>query len=109
MLVADNFDVRQATLDDGHLNNAIDNSLVWQYSTGVNVTVFNVMTGQCNAKIFEFTEEVATIEGASANQTTIEKVLPLQGLEPGEYTIRMKVTDRLTDSVLTPEATFRVR
>ncbi len=66
-----------------------------------------VRTGD-NQKIFEFTEELATIDGASANQTTVEKVLPLGNLEPGEYTIRMKVTDRLKNEILTPEATFTV-
>ena len=66
-----------------------------------------VRTGD-NTKIFEFTEELASMEGASASQTTIEKVLPLQNLEPGEYTIRMRVTDRLKNEVLTLEASFRV-
>jgi GWxTD domain-containing protein len=66
-----------------------------------------VRTGD-NQMIFEFTEELATIDGASANQTTVEKVLPLGSLEPGEYTIRMTVTDRLKNEILTPEATFTV-
>lgn len=67
-----------------------------------------VVRNGTNESIFEFTEEIASIEGASASQTTIEKVLPLQSLEPGEYTLRMKVTDRNRDETLTPEATFTV-
>jgi len=66
-----------------------------------------IRTGD-NQKIFEFTEDVATIEGASANQTTVEKVLPLQNLEPGQYTIRMRVTDQLKNEIVTPEASFTV-
>ena len=61
-----------------------------------------------NQKVFDFTEELAGIEGASANQITIEKLLPLHDLEPGKYTLKMKVTDRNRDESLTPEATFTV-
>ncbi len=69
---------------------------------------YEVVRTSDNKKIFEFTEDVATIDGASANQTTVEKVLPLQNLEPGEYRLRMKVTDRLNGETLTPETTFKV-
>ncbi len=69
---------------------------------------YEVVRSSDNSKVFEFSEEVASIDGASANQTVIEKVLPLQNLEPGEYTIRMKVTDLLKNESLAPEATFKV-
>ena len=36
-----------------------------------------------NEKIFETTEDVSKIPGASANQVTIEKLLPLKDLAPG--------------------------
>jgi hypothetical protein len=61
-----------------------------------------------NKKIFEFSEEVAKIDSASANQVTVEKVLPLEALEPGEYTLRMKITDRNSQQTLNPSATFTV-
>jgi hypothetical protein len=69
---------------------------------------YEVVRTSDNKQIFEFSEELVSIEGASANQTTVEKVLPLQKLEPGEYQLRMKVTDRLTGESITPEATFKV-
>jgi hypothetical protein len=69
---------------------------------------YEVVRSSDNSKVFEFTEQLASIDGASANQTIIEKVLPLQNLEPGEYTIRMKVTDQIKNETLIPEATFRV-
>ena len=72
------------------------------------VVEYEVVRNGDNQKIFEFTENVASMEGSSANQTVIEKVLPLQNLEPGEYTLRMKVTDRLRNASLNPEATFKV-
>ena len=61
-----------------------------------------------NEKVFEFTEEISKMENASANQVTIEKVLPLKTLEPGKYTIRMKVTDRRRNQTVNPTATFTV-
>ncbi len=61
-----------------------------------------------NEKVFEFTEEISKMENASANQVTIEKVLPLKTLEPGKYTIRMKVTDRKRNQTVNPTATFTV-
>jgi GWxTD domain-containing protein len=69
---------------------------------------YEVVKNGSNNKVFEFAEEVGTIENASATQVTIEKVLPLKNLEPGQYTIRMKVTDRKRNQIVTPTATFTV-
>jgi len=60
-------------------------------------------------KLLEFSEDVNSIKGASAQQVTIEKLLPLSSLEPGQYTLKMKVTDSITKTVLTPSATFTVK
>jgi GWxTD domain-containing protein len=72
------------------------------------VVEYEVVKNGNNQKVFEFAEEVAKIENASANQVTIEKVLPLKNLEPGQYTIRMKVTDRKRNQTVNPTATFTV-
>jgi GWxTD domain-containing protein len=69
---------------------------------------YEVVKNGDNAKIFNFTEDVTGVDGATATQTVIEKILPLQNLEPGEYTLKMKVTDRVRNETLTPEVTFRV-
>jgi GWxTD domain-containing protein len=66
-----------------------------------------VKTGS-NEKIFDFTEEIEKIDGANSQQVTIEKILPLQNMEPGQYMLRMKVTDKLGNQTLTPSATFTV-
>jgi hypothetical protein len=58
-------------------------------------------------KVFEFSEEISTISRA-ASQVVIEKLLPLQSLQPGSYTLRMKVVDRKRNQTLTPSATFTV-
>ncbi len=69
---------------------------------------YEVVRASDNSTVFEFSEEVSAIQGASANQVTIEKLLPLNSLEPGKYLIRMKVTDRKRNQTLTPSATFTV-
>ena len=60
-----------------------------------------------NEKVFEYTEEVNAISGG-ASQVVIEKLLPLQNMEPGQYTLRMKVVDKKRNQTLTPSATFTV-
>ena len=59
------------------------------------------------SKVFEFSEDLAGLEG-SASQMTIEKLLPLQNMEPGQYTLQLKVTDNLKNKTLTQSAQFSV-
>ena len=61
-----------------------------------------------NEKIFDFTEEIAQLPNASASQVTIERLLPLNNLAPGQYTIQLKITDKNRKQVLTPSAQFTV-
>ena len=58
--------------------------------------------------VLTFSEDIGQIPGASASQVTIEKLLPLKNLAPGQYTIRLKVTDKNRNQVLTPSAQFTV-
>ena len=58
-------------------------------------------------KVFEYTENISTVTGG-ASQVVIEKLLPLQGMEPGQYTLHMKVVDKKRNQTLTPTATFTV-
>jgi hypothetical protein len=51
---------------------------------------------------------VAQVPDASASQITIQKLLPLKDLAPGDYTIQLKVTDRKNNQVLTPSAKFTI-
>ena len=61
-----------------------------------------------NEKIFDFSEDVTKIPGASASQITIEKLLPLKDLAPGQYTLHLKITDQKRNQILTPSAQFTV-
>ena len=59
-------------------------------------------------KIYDFTEDVNKIPGATASQVTIQKFLPLKDLTPGQYTLRLKITDDSRNEALTPTAQFTV-
>ncbi len=61
-----------------------------------------------NAKVFEFAEDVKNVPGASPQQVTVEKLLPLKTLDPGQYTLKIKVTDRLRNQTLNQSAVFSV-
>jgi hypothetical protein len=69
---------------------------------------YEVTRDGSNVKVLDFTEDVTSIEGSSANQVTIEKLLPLQSLEPGKYTLRMTATDRTRDRKVTTSGNFTV-
>ena len=69
---------------------------------------YEVVKNGSNEKIFEFTEDIGSLPGASASQVTVEKLLPLQKMTPGQYTLKLKITDRNRNQTLTPTAQFTV-
>jgi hypothetical protein len=69
---------------------------------------YELVKNGTNDKIFEFSEDITKIPGASASSVTIEKLLPLKDLAPGQYTIRIKVTDKNRNQIVTPSAQFTV-
>jgi GWxTD domain-containing protein len=58
--------------------------------------------------LLNFTEDVNSIRGASSRQVVIEKLLPLQSLEPGEYRLSLLVQDDIKNESLAPTATFKI-
>jgi GWxTD domain-containing protein len=61
-----------------------------------------------NERIATMKDELGELPDASGNQVTIEKFLNLNTLSPGQYTIRLKITDKTKNQVLTPSADFTV-
>jgi len=59
--------------------------------------------------VLEYTEDVTQVPGASPQQVTVEKLLSLQSLDPGQYTLTMKVVDKNRNQTLTPTANFTVK
>ena len=57
--------------------------------------------------VFEFSEDVSAIS-SGASQVVVEKLLPLQDLEPGQYTLKMTVNDKRRNQTVTPSAIFSV-
>ena len=70
---------------------------------------YEIMKTGVEKPVLDYTEEISQIPGSSAQQVTVEKLLPLMTLEPGQYTLKMKVTDKNRDQVLTPSANFTVK
>jgi GWxTD domain-containing protein len=70
---------------------------------------YEIMKNGVEKPVLDYTEEINQIPGASAQQVTVEKLLPLMSLEPGKYTLKMKVMDKNRDQVLTPTANFTVK
>jgi len=70
---------------------------------------YEIMKNGVEKPVLDYTEEINQIPGASAQQVTVEKLLPLISLEPGQYTLKMKVMDKNRDQVLTPSANFTVK
>jgi GWxTD domain-containing protein len=69
---------------------------------------YEIVKSGSNEKIIDFTEAVSSIPGASGSQVTIEKLLPLKTLAPGQYELKMKVVDKIRNQTLTPSAKFTV-
>ena len=68
---------------------------------------YEIVKAGSNTNVFEFSEDLGALQGG-ASQIVIEKHLPLQSLEPGQYTLRVKVVDKKRNQTVTPTATFTV-
>jgi GWxTD domain-containing protein len=68
---------------------------------------YEIVKAGSGQKVFEFSEDVTALSGG-ASQVVVEKLLPLQTLEPGQYTLKLKVQDKKRNQTLTPSANFSV-
>jgi len=55
-----------------------------------------------------YSEEIAAILASSARQVTLEKLLPLASLEPGQYSLTLRVIDKKRNQTLTRAVGFTV-
>ena len=68
---------------------------------------YEVVKNDTNEKVLDFSEDLTTLTGG-ASQMIIERRLPLLNFAPGDYTLKIKVTDKKRNETLTPTATFTV-
>ena len=66
---------------------------------------YEVTKAGTNEKVLDFTE---SLQQGSANQVTVEKLLPLEKMQPGQYQLKMHVIDKNRNQTLTPSANFTV-
>ena len=69
---------------------------------------YELVKNGSNEKVLDFTEDLSDRPDASASQMTIEYFYPLNKLAPGQYTLKMKITDKIKNQVITPTAQFTV-
>jgi GWxTD domain-containing protein len=69
---------------------------------------YNVVNKANNQTVMSQTEDLGSIPNASAFLVTVEKKLPLKALPPGNYTLKLKIIDKLKNQTLTPSAAFTV-
>jgi hypothetical protein len=54
------------------------------------------------------TEQVAKLPNAS-QQITLQKTMPLRSLQPGKYTVQIKITDNIKKQTVSPATSFELR
>jgi hypothetical protein len=69
---------------------------------------YQVLKKGSNETIAVLNEDMAELPDASSSQVTVQKFLNLNTLTPGQYTLRLKITDKTKNQVLTPSADFTV-
>ena len=69
---------------------------------------YEIVRKGSNETIASMKEDLATLPDANGTQVTLEKFLNLKGLDPGQYTVKLKITDKTKNQVLTPQADFTV-
>jgi GWxTD domain-containing protein len=73
-------------------------------SATVEYEVVNMVTKKTVVKATETTAQMGNV----GDQLTLEKKLPLAGMEPGTYQITIKVNDNLSQQTISPTARFAV-
>jgi hypothetical protein len=68
---------------------------------------YQILNTDTNKSILD-TQEDSKKLGASSDQLTLEKTLPLASLEPGKYLVKISVNDDVTRQQIAQSAPFTV-
>jgi GWxTD domain-containing protein len=110
-------------IGDSKVRPAVGSSFTKDQKLGVYLQVYNLKPDMSGRKpsatihysllkndqpIFETQENAADLPDASPSQVNIEKLLPLESLEPGKYTMKVTVTDSISSGTVARSAEFTV-
>jgi GWxTD domain-containing protein len=70
---------------------------------------FEIVKAGSGERIMDASQDIASIPNASASQVTIEKLLPLNSLAPGAYSLKVIVTDARNNQTVQLLENFTVR
>jgi hypothetical protein len=69
--------------------------------------IYEILDTTTNKSVLNATEDSKKL-GASSDQLTLEKSLPLASLEPGKYIVKISVDDDVTRQQIAQSAPFTV-
>ena len=111
----------QFVLGDTKVRPSVGETFTRDQKLGVYLQVYNVKPDETghrpsatirysllrnNQSVLELEEKAAELPEASPSQVIVEKLLPLNGLEPGKYKLQITVTDNVTKKSVAPSADF---
>jgi hypothetical protein len=114
----------QFVIGDSKVRPAVGSTFTTDEKLGVYLQVYNLKPDMSGRKpsatihysllkddqpIFEMQENAADLPDASPSQVNIEKLLPLESLEPGKYTMKVTVTDTISQRTVAPSAEFTIQ
>jgi GWxTD domain-containing protein len=72
------------------------------------VIQYEVTKDGTSEKVIDFTEDLTALDGASAAQVTVEKLLPLSSLGAGKYNLKVTAIDRGREKQVSTSSAFTV-
>ena len=69
---------------------------------------YEIVRAGTSEKVLEFSEDISKLPNSSASQVTVEKLLPLQALAAGNYTLKVKALDQKANQNVLQQSNFTV-
>jgi GWxTD domain-containing protein len=69
---------------------------------------YTIVNEKDKSQVVNFVELPEKVEGASS-QLTIDKVMDLASLQPGRYSVQIKISDNISKQTIAPSASFEVK
>jgi GWxTD domain-containing protein len=70
---------------------------------------YEIVNDATKQKVVDVNQDIATVPNASGSLVTVERMLPLSTFAPGEYTLKIVLTDKLKNQTVNQTAKFTVR